>query len=104
MGDSATLADGGHTHLRGVKTPILAPVNQIAMPDLARCDGLPKVYVKRRVLLVRFEHPWAASKDLLRPVPRHPAKCLVHIQDVSLGIGNDNTRGNLLDGGVQRRL
>jgi hypothetical protein len=103
MGDAAAaVAHRSDTHLLGVKTAILAPVNQLAMPALAGCDGFPKVPVKRRVLLIRFEQLRAASEDFLPRVPRHPAKRLIHIQDVSLGIGNDHTFPNLLDGGIKK--
>ena len=80
VGDrAAAVADRRNRHFSGIVSPVLAPIDELAVPNLARKNRLPKFPVKGRVLAIGLQYPRVLANDFFRAVLGHPGEGWVDV-------------------------
>ena len=92
------------THLFAIKSPILALVNHVAVPDFAGLDGLPEIFVKCRRVASRFEDARILPGCFLATVSSHIGKRGIDILDGAFSVRNHNPVSGLFYSRNQTRL
>src|SRR5260370_32492347 len=91
-------------HLLDVKRAVLAPIDQLAVPDFALRDGSPEVLIESRVLSAGLEKARVLAHRFVLAVARHSGEGWVHILDDGFTVCDYDTVGRLLDRGSKARL
>ena len=112
MGDGAAgVANRCDRHFFGVVSPILAPVDNFALPDSSRKNRLPKILIIGGILAIGLQKPRVLADRFLDGVSGYPGEGGVDVLNGGRGIGNydgfadlSNRRGEKGDATPERQF
>ena len=81
---------GNDGRLLHVETPIPAAVGHLAMPNLPSQEGVPKVHVKRSVLLARLEEARIAPQGLFAGVASNLGEGRIGVHDCPIDASDEH--------------
>ena len=97
-GGVAHRRDGG---LLGIQRAVLALVDELALPGLAGFQDLPHRAVEFPVVLAALEDARGPAEDFLAGVAGDPREGGIHVENLAVGVGDEDRLAGLFDGAGQ---